>query len=226
MKGRSAAAWDRGSPACLVITSCVFGATLAVLGDVDRSVQLGEETLASARRLDDQSVLALAIVTAAGAYEMSPEPNFAAMMGVLESNPVDADAVEPLIEMSLCQIRGVAHLGLGQVQLSVGHLARSIRLADRTGGTHGITTAVCALAVICARSDELELAAQLASYARTHLVPYRYAIALQNSLEQEVDDHLASLDPGVRSHAGQTGAALDRRALLQLVSPGRALHQR
>jgi hypothetical protein len=213
-----AAGRDRGNMRCEVLARGMMAFGSAMLGAVDRASELSDEMLSTARQSGDPSLLATALYAAAILFASLPEPDLAATARVLESNPVDLDTVDRMSQMGLDSSWGLAYLGQGRLSLSAEHTCRAIRLADRTGNTQTIYGAMWALAVLCARSGQLDLAAQLVGYARANFATYRVALSFQVWFERTVEMRLAQVEPTVRSRGEQTGAALDRRGFLQLVA--------
>jgi hypothetical protein len=189
----------------------ILAIALAWLGEDDRSAEVRDHMLRTARHIGDPSLFAMAVHTAAASFMALSEPDIGDLSQALESNPVDFNAVSAFSQMWLSWSWGTAYLGQGELHLSAEQFGRAVRLADRIGNSQGMQRAVLGLGLVCARSGQSELAAQLLGYVETNLPSLPY----EDWVVRAIATHLAESEPSVRNEAG---AALDRRGFLQLVA--------
>jgi predicted ATPase len=210
---------ERGDRKADTVALETLAVALAVLGDLDRSAQYAEECLESARRLSRPHVLANAVAAAAGSYlSARVDPDFEAAMRIFQENPVDLDSAGGLSAAAVLRSWGLAHLGLGHVDLALDFLIRAFRVSDRIGYRGNLGNVVFAVAVAVAEAGQMTLPWQLIGYAQAH---YHDSLMRGYShlwLQARLADLESSIDVTERASAVEAGARLDRRGFMRLLA--------
>jgi hypothetical protein len=113
---------------------------------------------------------------------------------------------------------GLAHLGLGHVDLALGFLIRAFRVSDRIGYGGNLGNVVFAVAVALAEAGHMTLAWQLIGYAQAH---YHHSLMRGYShlwLQARLADLESTIDVTERASAVEAGARLDRRGFMRLLA--------
>jgi hypothetical protein len=137
---------------------------------------------------------------------------------VIEDNPVDLDSVGGSSAAAVLRSSGLAHLGLGHVDLALDHLIRAFRIADRVGFEGNLGNMVFAIAVALAEAGKMTLAWQLIGYAQAH---YHHSLMRGYShlwLQSRLANIETSIDTARRASAITAGARLDRRGFMRLIA--------
>jgi predicted ATPase/class 3 adenylate cyclase len=215
----SAVAQQRGDPYANTLALGLLAIALAVHDDFDGSSRVAEQCLQSARLLSTPIAVANAVATTAGSYLTTRvEPDFEAGMRVLQENPVDLGLVGERRAASMLWMWGLAHLGLGDTDLALGHLIRSVRLADRIGFENLLRVNYLSVAVALAETAQMNLAWQLIGYSQAHYHPTWMRDRGSKWLQARLDNLETTIDTTQRANAVTAGARLDRRGFMRLIA--------
>jgi hypothetical protein len=146
------------------------------------------------------------------------EPDFAGAMRVIQDNPVDLDSVGGSSAAAVLRSSGLAHLGLGHVDLALDHLIRAFRIGDRVGHEGNLGNVVFAMAVALAEAGQMTLSWQLIGYAQAH---YHDSLMRGYShlwLQARLANLENTIDMTERASAVEAGARLDRRGFMRLLA--------
>jgi predicted ATPase/class 3 adenylate cyclase len=215
----SAVAQQRGDQLANTVALGLQSMSLAVLGDLDGSARLVEESLKSARRLSTPSALASAVACAASSYLATrADPDFDSGMRILQENPVDLDLVGGRRAVSVLRMWGLAYLGLGHTDLALDHLIRSFRLADQIGFESMLAEHLLAVAVALAEAGQMTLAWQLIGYGQAHHHYTSMGDPGRKWLQARLANLETTIDTTERANAVTAAARLDRRGFMRLVA--------
>jgi predicted ATPase len=215
----SAVSQQRGDPYANTVALGLLAIALAVLDDFDGSARVAEQCLQSARLLSTPIALANAVATTAASYLTTRvEPDFEAGLRILQENPVDLGLVGERRAASMLWMWGLAHLGLGDTDLALGHLIRSVRLADRIGFENLLRVNYLSVAVALAEAVQMNLAWQLIGYGQAHYHPTWMRDRGGKWLQARLANLEINIDTTERDGAVTAGTRLDRRGFMRLIA--------
>jgi predicted ATPase/class 3 adenylate cyclase len=200
----------------------VFGCTamgyavLMFAGMGDNAAAAAEEgaVLARAERTRHPDAIRGAASIAAVRFISSEQPDFASCLALLsryERFFLADDSIAVFVE----GIFGTAMLGIGRPG-AVGHLARSIRIADRLGVMLGMDQSVRQLAIAAARAGFQVDAAALVGYSEANLHAYPRDSPILGWHQALINNVLEGMAD--RAEYEAAGRAMTRREFMALVS--------